>query len=118
MLCLVLRLGVSVLSSVAGVRLKAKLPLSAVVSPAEPDVRVAPPAPPLDPCQPSPCGINADCTVRGDRPVCTCPIGYEGDPLSNCRRGECIGKCSRANSLIILQFLLMLPLLELRSQYA
>ncbi|XP_069969547.1 neurogenic locus notch homolog protein 4-like [Penaeus vannamei] len=56
----------------------------------EPDVRVAPPAPPLDPCQPSPCGINADCTVRGDRPVCTCPIGYEGDPLSNCRRGECI----------------------------
>ncbi|XP_066980062.1 uncharacterized protein [Macrobrachium rosenbergii] len=55
-----------------------------------PEVKVAPPAPPLDPCAPNPCGLNADCRTRGDRPVCTCPLGYEGDPLSNCRRGECI----------------------------
>ncbi|XP_068220040.1 uncharacterized protein [Palaemon carinicauda] len=56
----------------------------------QPEVKVAPPAPPLDPCSPNPCGIAADCRTRGDRPVCTCPIGYEGDPLVNCRRGECI----------------------------
>jgi len=44
----------------------------------------------IDPCIPNPCGNNAECHARGERPVCTCPIGYEGDPLTNCRRGECI----------------------------
>jgi hypothetical protein len=24
-----------------------------------------------------------------DRPVCTCPKGYRGDPLVSCTRGEC-----------------------------
>lgn len=44
----------------------------------------------VDPCNPSPCGTNAECRTRGDRPVCSCPLGYEGDPLTNCRRGQCI----------------------------
>ncbi|XP_064094899.1 uncharacterized protein LOC135207217 [Macrobrachium nipponense] len=57
---------------------------------AKQEVRVAPPAIPIDPCNPNPCGLNADCRTRGDRPVCTCPLGYEGDPLTNCRQGECI----------------------------
>ena len=56
-----------------------------------PVIRDLPPAPPIDPCDPSPCGLNADCRVRVDRPVCSCPRGYEGDPLTNCIRGECIG---------------------------
>ncbi|KAK7008174.1 hypothetical protein SK128_009294 [Halocaridina rubra] len=45
---------------------------------------------PPDPCSPNPCGTNADCRTRGEQPVCTCPIGHEGNPLISCRRGECI----------------------------
>ena len=34
-----------------------------------------------DPCNPSPCGPNAQC-IGG---VCTCLPNYSGDPYSNCR---------------------------------
>lgn len=42
-----------------------------------------------NPCQPSPCGTNADCSVRGDRPVCSCRAGYRGDPYTNCESNPC-----------------------------
>ena len=34
-------------------------------------------------CDPNPCGINADCSVRG-RAVCKCRPNYEGDPFVRC----------------------------------
>lgn len=47
-----------------------------------------------DLCKPNPCGSNAICTPGFDRngnerPVCTCPPGYQGNALSSCTRGEC-----------------------------
>merc|ERR1711993_17854 len=50
-----------------------------------------------DPCRepdPNPCGSGAQCQPGNDRsgsdrPVCTCPSGYRGDPLVSCTRGEC-----------------------------
>jgi len=43
---------------------------------------------PQNPCQPSPCGPNAVCQVRGDSPSCTCLPDYTGSP-PNCRP-ECV----------------------------
>jgi len=48
-----------------------------------------------DLCNPNPCGPGAQCQAGfdrsgTDRPVCTCPTGYRGDPLIRCSRGECI----------------------------
>jgi len=31
------------------------------------------------------CGSNARCDARNHGAVCSCPVGYEGDPLSDCR---------------------------------
>jgi hypothetical protein len=52
-------------------------------------------------CSPNPCGTQAICTPGHDntgkqRPVCTCPKGYQGNALVNCRRGECLNdnECS------------------------
>lgn len=36
-----------------------------------------------DPC-PGACGLFAQCSVTNHRPICTCPLGYSGDPFSNC----------------------------------
>ena len=30
------------------------------------------------------CGELADCTVRNHEPVCSCPPGYDGNPLERC----------------------------------
>lgn len=37
-----------------------------------------------EPCQPSPCGPNANCQVRGESPACSCLPNYIGSP-PNCR---------------------------------
>lgn len=37
----------------------------------------------VDPC-PGACGLFAQCAVTNHRPICTCPLGYTGDPFSNC----------------------------------
>lgn len=42
------------------------------------------PPKPTNPCQPSPCGPNAECQVRGDSPACSCIENYIGLP-PNCR---------------------------------
>lgn len=37
-----------------------------------------------EPCNPSPCGPNADCSVGVTKnPICTCRPGFYGDPQSN-----------------------------------
>ncbi|XP_043198340.1 neurogenic locus notch homolog protein 1-like isoform X1 [Amphibalanus amphitrite] len=50
---------------------------------------VSPPAPPSDPCSGTVCGPNAECDAVNGRAVCSCPAGYQGNPLTGCRRGEC-----------------------------
>lgn len=37
----------------------------------------------LDPCQGS-CGFSANCDVVNHIPVCSCPVGYDGDPFLIC----------------------------------
>ncbi|KAG7170134.1 Neurogenic locus Notch protein-like 1 [Homarus americanus] len=54
------------------------------------EVRRIPAAEPVNPCDAYPCGVNTDCNERGGRAVCTCKIGYDGDPLTECRRGQCL----------------------------
>ncbi|XP_050512495.1 neurogenic locus notch homolog protein 3 isoform X1 [Diabrotica virgifera virgifera] len=39
----------------------------------------------IDPCVGT-CGVNANCEARRGVPVCTCPAGYTGDPITSCRR--------------------------------
>ncbi|KAG0720310.1 Neurogenic locus notch 3 [Chionoecetes opilio] len=58
----------------------------------EPEDRVRAPAPYTNPCErfPAPCGTEANCREEGDRPVCSCPLGYEGNPLERCIKGECL----------------------------
>lgn len=50
-----------------------------------------------DPCNPSPCGSNANC----DNGVCTCLPEYQGDPYTGCRP-ECVlnNECPRDKSCI------------------
>jgi hypothetical protein len=41
-------------------------------------------------CSLSQCGVNANC--REDltgRPICSCPVGFYGDPLTFCHKGGC-----------------------------
>lgn len=38
----------------------------------------------VDPC-PGSCGVNTDCQVITHRPVCSCKIGYTGDPFAGCQ---------------------------------
>jgi hypothetical protein len=45
-------------------------------------VEVPPPKDNPDPCFPSPCGANADCSGDG---ICTCRNNYFGDPYTLCR---------------------------------
>lgn len=43
----------------------------------------------LNPCEPSPCGANAECKVQGNAGSCTCHADYYGDPYQGCRP-ECL----------------------------
>lgn len=40
-------------------------------------------------CNPSPCGVNAECRDISGSPECICPPNYIGDPYSSCRP-ECV----------------------------
>lgn len=46
---------------------------------------LAVPSPESDPCNPSPCGPNAQCNAG----ICTCLPNYQGDPYTSCRP-ECV----------------------------
>jgi len=40
-----------------------------------------------DPCNGA-CGTNAECQVRNHGVICSCPSGYQGDPLTSCFRSR------------------------------
>lgn len=40
---------------------------------------------PINPCNPSPCGVNAICKERNGVGSCTCLHEYYGDPYNECR---------------------------------
>ena len=40
---------------------------------------------PIDPCRPSPCGVNAECSDRGGAASCTCLPGLQGNPYVECK---------------------------------
>lgn len=40
---------------------------------------------PVDPCRPSPCGINAVCSDRNGAASCTCLPGLQGNPYLECK---------------------------------
>lgn len=46
------------------------------------------PEPPINPCNPSPCGLYAECRPVGNNPSCSCLPNYFGSP-PNCRP-ECV----------------------------
>lgn len=56
---------------------------------------------PSNPCQPSPCGVNAICNVRNGAGSCKCQSEYHGDPYIECRP-ECImnSECPRNKACI------------------
>jgi hypothetical protein len=39
---------------------------------------------PIEPCNPSPCGLNSQCRVKNNQAVCSCLSGYLNSP-PNCR---------------------------------
>lgn len=50
----------------------------------------------VNPCMGS-CGFNTRCSVQNHQPICTCDVGYSGDPFAGCSRFE--GKlCSICNN--------------------
>lgn len=55
---------------------------------------------PLNPCLPSPCGLNAECRNIGGIPSCSCLIGFFGSP-PNCKP-ECVlnTECSNDKACI------------------
>lgn len=59
------------------------------------------PTEPVDPCQPSPCGPNSECNVRGESPACSCAQNYIGVP-PNCRP-ECTINPECASHLACIQ---------------
>ena len=40
---------------------------------------------PRNPCEPSPCGLNAVCRVQNGAGACSCKPGYFGDPYHECK---------------------------------
>lgn len=38
----------------------------------------------IDPC-PGTCGVGATCRVINHSPICSCPSGYTGNPLTRCQ---------------------------------
>jgi hypothetical protein len=41
----------------------------------------------VDPC-PGTCGLNARCQVVNHNPICTCTLGFTGDPFVRCIKEE------------------------------
>lgn len=64
-----------------------------ISAPPEPEVR--------EPCNPSPCGANAECRERNGAGSCTCLPEYFGDPYTGCRP-ECVqnSDCDRSKACV------------------
>lgn len=62
----------------------------------------ATPAPVIyEPCNPSPCGPNANCIERNGAAVCECIPEYTGNPYEACRP-ECVlnAECDRSKACL------------------
>lgn len=59
------------------------------------------PIPVIQPCNPSPCGINAECTERNRAASCKCIRDYIGNPYVECKP-ECItnNECPRDKACV------------------
>ena len=55
----------------------------------------------IEPCNPSPCGRNAECTERGQAASCRCILDYIGNPYVECKP-ECTvnSECPRDKACI------------------
>ena len=55
----------------------------------------------IQPCNPSPCGTNAECTERGNAASCRCILDYIGNPYVECKP-ECTvnSECPRDKACI------------------
>lgn len=64
-----------------------------ILAPPEPEIR--------EPCNPSPCGANAECRERNGAGSCTCLPEYFGDPYTGCRP-ECVqnSDCDRSKACV------------------
>ncbi|CAB4059878.1 unnamed protein product [Lepeophtheirus salmonis] len=52
----------------------------------------------INPCiKDNPCHTSAQCSVRSHKALCSCPVGYAGDPYSFCKK-ESVCKCPRGFS--------------------
>lgn len=63
---------------------------------------LAPPEPERrEPCNPSPCGANAECRESNGAGSCTCLPEYYGDPYTGCRP-ECVqnSDCDRSKACV------------------
>ena len=56
----------------------------------------------IDPCQPTPCGVNAECRERNGAASCTCLPGLKGNPYIECRP-ECSINTECAANLACIQ---------------
>ena len=56
----------------------------------------------IDPCNPSPCGSNAQCSSRNRAGACKCIPDHTGDPYVGCRP-ECLINTECPNSLTCMQ---------------
>lgn len=54
-----------------------------------------------EPCNPSPCGANAECKERNGAGSCSCLPEYFGDPYTGCRP-ECVqnSDCDRSKACV------------------
>lgn len=44
-----------------------------------------------DPCAiRQPCGVNTECKTRNHIPICSCLVGYQGNPLVQCVKSTCL----------------------------
>ena len=56
----------------------------------------------IDPCRPSPCGVNAECRERNQAAACTCLPGLFGNPYIECKP-ECTINQECASNLACMQ---------------
>jgi hypothetical protein len=55
----------------------------------------------VQPCNPSPCGTNADCLERNNAAACRCIADYVGNPYIECKP-ECVvnAECPRDKACV------------------
>ena len=55
----------------------------------------------IQPCNPSPCGVNAECREQSNAAACTCIRDYQGNPYIECKP-ECVSNSDCPRHLVCL----------------